>query len=557
MRPFAGVLALGLVLSACQSSPAPATPPGSATERPTPAAEAGIADGGTLRYAIREPSAIVPVEADDSAAVTVVDALFDSLTFWAPGDSGSPSHLEVRPAAAVSWSSDADARTWTFELRPGATFHDEAPVTAADFKFAWERAVDLDEVGYHLRDVEGYDALRAGKAEDLSGVTALDEHTLQVRLAGSNADFPAVVGHPALGPLPRGLWDADADAFREQPVGNGPFAMSEAWARQQFVRVAPFRGWRNRVGKPSVTEVIFQTLDAETAYLAFQQGRIDFTDVPSGALEDAKTHYEQSPDGYTGPGILQGDVPALYYLGFNVTDPPFHDPEVRRAVSQAVDRSAVAHQTLDGMVRPARSIVPPAVPGAHGGGLCRMCRHDPDAAKQVFAERGITDLVLWYNREGGHERIARMLRRNLQRVGVRLELRTADFPEYLEALEAGEAGLFRFGWSADYPTADNALYPILHSSATDDGDAAHNYGRYSAPDVDTLLDQARATLDDTERDALHARAAELALNRDHALAPLFTYRHAAIASERLEGLVYNSMGLVDLVSVKIVEPPSD
>lgn len=557
MRPFAGVLALGLLLAACQSAPAPATPSGGPTERLTPSAEAEVADGGTLRYAIPEPGAIVPVEADDPAALAVVDALFDSLTLWAHGDEGSSSHLEVRPAAAVAWSSDSDARTWTFALRPGATFHDGTPVTAADFTFAWERAVELDEVGYHLRDVEGYRAFREGEAEGLSGVTALDEHTLEVRLAGPNADFPAIVGHPALGPLPRAPWQSDADAFRERPVGNGPFAMSEPWARQQFVRVSPFAGWRNRVAKPSVTEVVFQSLDTDTAYLAFQQGRIDFTNVPSGALEDAEAHYPQSPDGYTGPGILQGDVPSLYYLGFNVTRPPFDDPEVRRAVSQAVDRFAVAHQTLDGMVRPARSIVPPAVPGTHGRGLCRVCRFDPDAAEQVFAERGITDLVLSYNREGGHERIARVLRRSLQRVGVRLELRTADFPEYLKTLEAGEAGLYRFGWAVDYPTADNALYPILHSSAIDDGDVGHNYGRYRDAEVDALLDEARATLDDEEREALHAEAADLALNRDHALAPLFTYRHAAIASERLEGLVYSPMGLVDLVSVKIVEPGGD
>lgn len=558
MRPFAGALAVALVLAACQSGPGPATPSEGATARPTPTGEAEVADGGTLRYAISQPSAIVPVEADNSAALTVVDAVFDSLTFWAPaGGDAPPSQLEVRPAAAVSWSSDSDARTWTFELRPGATFHDQTPVTAADFKFAWEVAVDIDEVGYHLSEVAGYDALREGEADELAGVTALDEGTLQVRLEGPNADFPAVVGHPALGPLPRELWQSDADAFREQPVGNGPFAMSEAWAHQQFVRVAPFEHWRNRVAKPSVTEVIFQVLDAETAYLAFQQGRIDFTDVPSGALEDAAERYEESPDGYTGPGILRGDVPALYYLGFNVTTPPFDDPEVRRAVSQAVDRAAIVSRVLDGMVRPARSIVPPALPGAFGGGLCRMCRHDPDAAEEVFAERGITELTLWYNREGGHERIARVLRRSMQQVGVRLELRAADFPEYLATLEAGEAGLFRFGWTADYPTADSALYPILHSSASGEGEAAHNYGDYSNPDVDALLDWARVTLDDDERDALYREAADVALNRDHVLAPLFTYRHAAVASERVEGLVYNAMGLVDLVSVRIVQTASD
>lgn len=558
MRRLAAGLGLVVVLAACQSPQAPATPPSGPTPTPTADAPEGTAAGGTLRYAIAEPSAIVPVEAVGAAAFTVVDALFDSLTYWAPeGAEPTSPRLQARPAAAVGWSSEEDARTWTFRLRPGATFHDQTPVTAADFKFAWEVAVGLDRVGYHLRDVEGYDALRDGEADELAGVTAVDKHTLEVRLEASNADFPVVVGHPALGPLPRARWEADADGFREQPAGNGPFAASEAWAREQFVRVAPFEGWRNRVAKPSVTEVIFQIVDPDTAYLAFQQGRMDFAELPPGALSDAEEHYEESPDGYTGPGILRGDVPVLYYLGFNVTRPPFDDPDVRRAVSQAIDRSAIADGALDGSVRVARSLVPPVLEGPHRGGLCRMCRHDPAAAEVVFADRGITELVLWLNAEGGHERIARALRRDLRRVGVRLELRTEEFPDYLTALSAGQAGLFRSGWAVDYPTLDNALYPLLHSSAIGDGEAAHNHGRYRAPDVDALLDQARATLDDVERHARYMEAANLALNRDHALAPLFTYRHTAVASERLEGLVYNAMGLVDLVAVSIVEPEQD
>lgn len=558
MRRLAGGLALVVVLAACQSPQVPSTPPMGAP--PTPAGDPpeSSADGGTLRYAIAEPTAIVPGEAVGSAALAVVDALFDSLTYWALERPGPPSpQLEVRPAAAVSWSSDEDARTWTFALRPGAMFHDQTPVTAEDFKFAWEVAVGLDRVGYHLRDVEGYDALLRGEADELAGVTAVDELTLEVRLAASNAAFPAVAGHPALGPLPHARWEEDADAFRERPVGNGPFAASEAWVREQFVRVSPFEGWRNRVAKPSVTEVIFQILDPDTAYLAFQQGRIDFAELPPGALADAEEHYEESADGYTGPGILRGDVPVLYYLGFNVTRPPFDEPAVRRAVSQAIDRAAIASGALDGSVRSARSLVPPVLPGADRGGLCRMCRYDPDAAEEVFAERGITELVLWLNEEGGHERIARALRRDLQRVGVRLELRIEDFPDHLAALKAGEAGLFRFGWAVDYPTLDNALYPILHSSAIGDGEAAHNYGRYRDSDVDALLDQARATLDDDERHARYAEAADLALNRDHALAPLFTYRHTAVASDRLEGLVYNAMGLADLVTVSIAQAEGD
>jgi len=557
VRPLAArlvlLVCLSVVAAACQSTGSP-TATGTTEPRPAQTPEAGESptDSGTLRYALGEPSAIVPVEAVGSAALTVVDALFDSLTAWAASGQ-QPQQLQVRPSAAVDWSTE-DGRVWTFRLRPRAMFHDGAtPVTAWDFVFAWEQAVRLDEVGYHLREVEGYEALRTGEADALAGVTAIDEHTLEVRLSSPNADFPAVVGHPALGPLPRTLWQADPEAFRRQPVGNGPFVASEPWARGQFLRVTPFDAWRNRVARPSVTEVVFQFMDAETAYLAFQQGRLDFAELPPGALTDAAEHYEESPDGYTGPGLLRGDVPVLYYLGVDVTRPPFDDVEVRRALSLAVDRAAIAGGVLEGNVTAARSLLPPTLPGP-GTLPCQACRHDPEAATAIFADRGITNLVLWFNRGGGHERIARQLRRDLHAVGVRLELHTEEFPEYLAALSRGEPNLFRFGWAVDYPTLDNALYPILHSSAIGSGDGAHNHGRYAAGDVDALLDEARATLDTRERQVRYAEAADLALNRDQAIVPLFTYRHAAVASDRTANLVYDPMGFVDLVSVEIVDP---
>lgn len=556
-RLLGSAVAVALALAACRPAPTPpvAAPP--ATPAPTvlesPDTSGG---GGTVRYAIAEPSAIVPVEAVGSAALAVVDALFDSLTAWGPppGPAESPTALQVRPSAALTWTPGDGGRTWTFRLRPQATFHDgTTPVTAADFAYAWEQAVRLDHVGYHLRDVEGYEALRSGQADVLSGVTAVDEQTLEVRLTRANADFPAVVAHPALGPLPRRVWEADPDGYRQQPLGNGPFAASEAWARNSFVRVRPFDGWRNRVRKPSVTEVVFQVMDLDTAYLAFQQGRLDFTELPPGALSDAVEAYGESPDGYTGPGVLRGDVPVLYYLGFSMDRPPFDDVEVRRAVSRAIDRAALTAELLEGNVRPASSLIPPALEGAVVG-RCPTCEHDPAAAEQVFAERGITDLELWFNRDGGHERIARQLRRDLQAVGVRLELRTEELPAYLSALEAGEAGLYRFGWAVDYPTLENALAPILHSSTSGADEGSYNYGGYAAADVDALLDDARATLDAREREARYREAADLALNRDQALVPLFTYRHAAVASDRLDGLVYDAMGNLDLVAVDIADP---
>lgn len=537
------LLALGVIAEGCRPD-AEETP--AAAGRPEPTELGTGVDEGTLRYAISEPSALVPAEATTPSDFAVVGALFDSLTTWGP-------NLEAEPRAASKWSSDDDASRWTFELRAGATFHDGSPVTAADVEFAWELAVAEDTAAaHHLQDVSGYDAVRDGDTDELAGVTALDERRLRVELKRPNAEFPSVVAHPALAPIPEDRWDEDPDAFQEQPVGNGPFALSEPWARGKFVRASRFEGWQNGDG-PELAEVVFQATDRETAFVAFQQERMDVTALPVGALEPARQRYGESADGYTGPGVLTGDQVALYSLGFTVDRPAVSEEEVRQAVSLAIDRRALVEDLREGNLTVARSLVPPGVPGSRDF-ACGSCRHDPDTAEELFEEHEVSDLTLWLNEGGGHEDVAEHLRRNLDAVGVDLTLRTVeDFGAYLDALRGGRASMFRLGWTLDYPTLDNALRPLVHSSARPSGGEGFNYGGFADDEVDSLLDEARATLDGGLRRSRYWQAEERVLNQQQALVPLFFTRHRLIVSERVSGFVYTPMRTVDLAAVRIRE----
>jgi oligopeptide transport system substrate-binding protein len=552
-RPAAVLLVLAMLLASCQSpsvSPRAAgrpTAPGTPIAPTTPS-EAAAANG-TFRYAIQEPSSIVPPTATEPNGLAVVDALFDSLTAY-------DTALRVVPAAATSWIATAP-NEWTFTLRPGATFHDGSPVTAADFKFAWEQVVRLDLAGYHLRDVQGYDALRTKKAAELAGVTAVDDRTLRVRLVGPRADFPAVVAHPALGPVPRAAWQADRTGFAQRPIGNGPFRMDGSWAHSEFIRVARFDGWRNGSAPAAVDEVVFPISDPDTAYLAFQQGRRDFAPLPAGALAEASRQFRAtSDDGYHGSGLLLGPTPVLYFLGFNVTRPPFNDVEVRRAVSMAIDREALRAATLEGNVSVARAAVPPPIPGARDHACGSACDHNPVEARRIFAERKITELDLWFNRNGGHEQIAQRISKDLAAVGVGLQLHSespppeGSFGAYLDILASGQAGMFRFGWATEYPTMDAALDPLFDSRSTPSS-GGQNYMRYAKSEVDTLIDQARAATDELTRRGLYQQVEDLVLGRDQVIVPLFTYHHRFVAAKRIQHLYVSPFGLVDLPKITL------
>lgn len=533
-----------LLLAGCDTG---ADAPGG---RPSPGATSTAAvqpEGATLRWAVREPSGIVPPMAIDSAGLLIVDALFDSLT--AVAEDGT-----VQPRAAVAWDHADRGRRWEFTLRPGARYHDGTPVTAEDFVRSWSMTVDQGMTGPHLKDVVGYRSVRSGRADTLSGVRATGERTLEVRLTSPNMDLPAIVAHPSLGPMPSAALEQGAE-FADRPVGNGPYRMVEPWAHGQFIRVARVDEWRNgrRVrSSDRVREIVFRAIDPDAGYVGFQQGRIDVAPVPAGALEQARRTYGAALDG-RGPGVVDAPEPSLYFLGMNVAQEPWDDPEVRRALSRAIDRRALVGADRDRQLDAARSLVPLSLPGASGQ-FCDTCLHLPSLAESAFRRAGLTQITLSYDEGGGHEQIVRQIRADLAAVGVDAELRAVPFDGYLAALEAGDLGLYRFGWQAQYATAGAMLEPVVGSGApAEPGDGA-NYGGYASQEVDDLLAEARTAATFEERAGLWAQAERVA-QRDQAVVPLFTYRQRTAISRRVENLTLTPWGTATPELARVVADP--
>lgn len=495
-----------------------------------------------LRYAIGPPGAVVPGDAVAEDGLLVVDSLFDSLT--RPDAEGI-----ARPAAAASWSSD-DLVTWTFRLRRGLSFHgpDGPPLTAGDFAYAWSWAARNGAAGYHLERVAGYASVRDGAADRLAGVRAPDAVTLVVTLEGPFADFPVAVGHPSLGPLPAELHAADPEAYALAPVGNGPFALTRQVVGDQFIRVV--RDRRARGGSPgNVDVIVFQVADVDTGYLAFQQGRRDVARLPPGTLGAARSRTE-----FTGDEVLVPPASQLYFLGFDVSVPPFDDARVRRAVSLAVDRSALAEVARGGGdAAPARSSLPDAVPGFPPRS-CATCVADTAEATRLFAEAGVRQLELWYDQGGGHLPVMQALTEQLALVGVDVVLRTvqgadgtADYPAYLAAVREGRTGAFRAGWTVDAPLADDLVAGVLTSGGVG------NLGGYDAPDVQAALDEARATREPRARRDAYLRVLELAIDRDQAIVPLVQIQEPVIVAARVEGLDPAPLGRPDLARVVLLD----
>lgn len=539
----AALLASALLAGGCWNDD-PAAPASEVSPLPSPAEVAGgEAESSTLRWSVTDVQHVVPGDATSRDELLIVSALFEPLTRL---DTAG----RARAALATSWEAHDGGRRWRFALSEGARFVDgetgEArQVTARDVVFAWNRAAAEGRAGFLLADVEGYEAVAAGEASRLDGLRAVDETTLEVTLNRAHGAFDVVVSHPSLAPLPRERWRADEAAMRRRPVGNGPYRMAEAVVPGNYVSVQPVADWHG--GEPGVDEILFQTMSPDSAFVAFQQERLDVARVPEGAVDRARDEYgEAGAKGLTG-GLLTDPTSELLALGLDVRTPPFDNPDVRRAVSLAVDRAALARDPATGVAEPATSLLPPGMPAATRQ-RCAYCRHDPEAAAAIFATHDVDELSLWVDADGAHSGLLTRLRRDLNTLGVTLHVEEHPFQTWADA--ASNAPMFRIAWQAEHRTGLDVLEPLLHP------EGAWSHTGVDDEELNRLLAQARSASSRTRRHAwlreAEARALELA-----AVIPLGYGEHRTVIADRVEGLQLDSLGRADLSQLRLSTETAD
>ena len=526
----------------------------------------GAKSGGEMSFYIGEPAYIDPYNAQESEGTQVEQALFDSLTRVDPLDP-----TKLGPGAADSWTVNADATVFTFKLNPNGKFSDGTPVTAQDFVYAWTRIVDPTTVNtltkkadpsvisYHLSFVVGFDDLAAGKTKVLPGVKAIDPLTLEVTLSKPFADFPFVCAHPALAPVPQKLVENGVEAsgtvvpFGEMPIGNGPFKMAEPWQHNQYIKIV--RNDNYAGAKPYLDSVLFKIYkDSEAAYTDFVAGNLDFAPIGNGKIKSAQDAYGTSTDGYTvNPGnqVLLGAENATYYLICNMNDPVMKNPNVRKAISLAINRQAICDIVFEGTREPADNIIPPGIAG-YEKGVWADTKYDVAGAKAALAAAGYPDgkgadgkplsIKLSFNSGAGHEPIMELVQSDLKAIGITATFDSSEFAVYLKQLDAGTFQIARLGWIADYPIADNFLYPLFQSKAGD------NKSKYNNPAVDTALDDARKTVDNAARIAAY-QAIDKTIAADNPVLPMMFYKHTRVGSKRLHNFVWDAQGLGDFGTV--------
>jgi oligopeptide transport system substrate-binding protein len=486
---------------------------------------AWAADADTVRILIGPAESLDPATQGDIGSAAISAQLFESLT-------AIDAQLQTRPALASSWEFRDGGATVVFHLRPGITFSDGAPITAADVVRSWFRIIDPAHPSPLLSlmgDVQGALAFARGESTDKSAVgLAVDGGDVVARLTRPATDFPTIVASPTFAIVPSSI-DAGAAALAPGPtfVGSGGYVVSAATDTKTTL-TANDRYWG---GRPAIGTIqLIHDIGGRSPVAAFEAGDLDLTDV--SPFDATWLAYDET----LGPLLRRTDGLSLQYYGFDTSRPPFNDVRVRQAFARAVDWRRLIALSAAGAATPATGMVPPGIPGRSTTDF--LPAHDPAGARQLLAEAGFPagagfPAVTLLGGGGTDRAFAAEIEREL---GVKVEVEVQGLG-FFDRLTADPPSIFSMGWVADYPGPNDFLGILLGTRAS------NNYGRWSSPGFDQAVGDALAATDAGAARAAFDRAEGIV--RDEAPTIPLTYDVGwSLARDGLLGAYENGLGII-------------
>ncbi|RJQ32689.1 MAG: ABC transporter substrate-binding protein [Actinobacteria bacterium] len=453
-----------------------------------------VKEGGVFRLSIiSDPVSIDPSQAIDFSAQHIIYNAFRGLLQYDPETS------KLVPAVAKRWEISKDSKEFTFFLRDDVKFQNGQSVTASDFKYAWERVVNpanASPVAYHFSPIVGYQEFSDKKAKGLSGVIAVNDTTLKVKLSYSWADFLAVVAHPAFSPVPKEAVQKNPKAYAEAPVGNGPFKIVK-WIHKKEIQLEAFDDFFG--GKPRLKKLVYKIYsDGRTALKDYKAGSLEVAKIPSGELvalqKDAK---------YSDQIKLNPQLSAEFFY-INVEKKPWNNLYLRKAFNYAINRKKLVDKAFEGLATQATGLVPRGIDGFVTNQMdysFNLIEAKKLIKKSGLSSKELNKLEIVYPAGSSFSsNVCQIAQAQLKEAGINLKLQALEAGTLDEKISNGDFGLTFTGWIADYPLMDNFLYPLFAS----ENKGSSNISFYSNKSIDKELSQARQIENEQERLGVYA-----------------------------------------------------
>lgn len=419
---------------------------------------------------------------NDQATTRVARQIYDTLII-------QDNDLELHPGLATEWE-EVDEDLYEFTLREGVTFHNGEEFTADDVEYTLHRAIESPQIGHIVGAI------------DPDSIEVVDDYTIRFGTSDTFGPFLTHLSHPALGILnEEAVEEAGDDYGSTVAVGTGPFEFVEWVTGSEVVAERYDDYWGDA---PEISRIEFQTItDPSVRLIELESGNVHIAyDISPSDIQAV----EDNPD----LTLLNTPNLGAEYMGLNIqSDTPLEDINVRKAISHAVDVQGIIDTVYQGVGEQMTGPINELVFGYND--QLEPYAYDVDLAKEYMAEAGYPDggftLELLVG-DNSQERIqvSQIVAESLSEIGIDVTVTQMEWGAFIEATGNGEGDMHLLGWTTVTTDADYGLYPLFHS---DSFGPPGNRVFYENERVDELLDNARYSSDQEQREADYQEAQEI------------------------------------------------
>ena len=428
--------------------------------------------------------------------------------------------VEMNPQPNLVESYENTSETeWVFKLKQGVKFHNGDEMKAEDVVASIEYGKTCAEVNLYNQCVET--------------IEAVDDYTIKITTPGPSAILLNHLCHHGNAIVPKKLLDEGHD-FASDPVGSGPYKLVE-WKRGDSVEFEAFADYFD--GEAPIKHMTWKIIpEGSSRTIALEAGEIDFiVEVEAMDAERIESNSDLT--------LLKHESTAINWLMLNNEKPGLDNQNVRHAINSAINRDDLVTVAMNGMATPAYSSTPLGMLGSTDEGADT---YDVKKAQEYMDASGVDSKSVKMSiicSNDTKKRAAEVIQSNLTEIGINCEIESMDLATYLSTTAEGNYTASIGGYSSSDMVS--YLVGVYHSKSI----GASNKTRLNNPEVDALIDQACAAIDEAEREAVLRQCSTL-INELCPQVPLFQDVYLRAYNANLEGVEINAAGFLYFNDVK-------
>ena len=449
---------------------------------------------------------------------------------------------EIVPSLAKSWDISEDGKTYILHLMEGVKFHNGEDFKADDVVYSLNRIVTVQGAvnsGF-VSQIEGFDELANGVATELSGVKAIDDYTIEIKLKEPYAGFMASLAAAPVSILDEKTTTMAGDKFGIEPeftVGTGPFKLKE-WKLNEGIELVKNENYWKEAPKIDGVEIKVVP-DTETQNIMYRNGELDILDLDY-MVDYIPTYKQEFKD-----NLVSVPRVGITYFTFNENIEPLNNVNIRKALSMAIDRQAIVDSMYNGTASIENGIFPKGLIG-HNENI-EAIEYNTEKAKEILAAEGYPngfdmEIAIDSASSDTTKSVLEIISEQLSEIGVNASLKTYDESTWLATRKAGELGSFMSIWTADYNDPDNFIYTFF---GTDENTKLRSLN-YKDKEVIDRVAKARAIINEDERIKEYQALEKKIISEDRAWLPMYAKEHYFALGKNISNFTPNWAGISDM-----------